>query len=208
MNSCTVCRLPVLELDGQFENLDSYYIESEDPAADLAGECHSCCIASSAYGHVWHAWRVHNYTSVRSYRIAAEQDGWTVLLHKRHPEVLAFHVAGFSVGAERSPQRGREQVVDGGVLVAVDQEFNLVLNDRQIVAEVKSCLKKDRRYSIVAMLNALGIADRIQWPQALDKAFFVFDAKLQQEWTETALSMRAQYQKFLPTLVAQFWKKL
>lgn len=50
MNSCTVCHLPVLELDGQFKNLDSYYIESEDPAAGLAGECHSCCIASSLLG--------------------------------------------------------------------------------------------------------------------------------------------------------------
>lgn len=208
MNSCTICRLPVLELDGQFENLEPYYAESGHPAADLTGECHSCCIASNAYGRVWHDWRVHNYTTIRGYRIASEQDGWTVLLHKRHPELLALHATGFSVGGERPAQRGREKLVEGGILVAIDEEFNLVLDDLEIVAAIKSHLKQDRRYSILAMSSALGIADRIQWPQALDNAFFVFDAKLQREWTNTALSMRAQYAKFLPTQVAQFWKNL
>ena len=58
------------------------------------------------------------------------------------------------------------------------------------------------------MLNALGIADRIQWPQALDEAFFVFGAEVPREWADTALAMRAQYQQFLPTVVAEFWKNL
>lgn len=208
MNSCTICQRPVLELDGQFENLEPYYAESEHPAADLAGECHSWCVASNAYGRVWHEWRVRNYTTIRGYRIAGVEDGWTVLLHRRHAELLAFHTSGFSVGAERSKQPGREKKITGGVLLAVDEEFNLALNDSQLIDDLKVHLKKDRRYSLMAVLSALGIADRIQWPQALDDGFFVFDAKLQREWTDMALSMRAQYFKFLPTAVAEHWKNL
>lgn len=208
MNSCTICQLPVLELDGQFENLEPYYAESGHPAADLAGECHSYCVAGSAYGRVWYEWRVRNYTTTRGYRVAAEQDGWTVLLHKRHPEFLAFHASGISIGAERPAQRGREKIVDGGIVVAIDEEFNFASDDPEVTSELKSHLKKEHRYSILAMLSVLGVADRIQWPQALDNAFFVLDAKLQREWTHTALAMRAQYGKFLPTPVVPFWQNL
>jgi hypothetical protein len=90
----------------------------------------------------------------------------------------------------------------------VDQEFNLRLNDVDIVATVKAGLKQQGHYPILSMLSLLGIADRIKWPQALDNAAFVFDKKLQRDWGDTDLAMRARYHKFLPELVVPFWKSL
>ena len=208
MNSCTLCQLPVLELDGQFENLEPYYVEPNHPAAELAGECHSSCIASSEYGSTWHAWRVHNYSTGRGYRVVAEQDGWTVLVHARHPELLAFHIDGSSVGGERASKNGDGKAVDGGVLVSVDEEFTLRCDDVALVDELKVQLKRDGRYPIARMLDALGISDRVRWPQALDGATFVLDKKLQGEWTRNAIGMSARYAKYLPDPVVPFWKKL
>ena len=93
MNSCSLCQLPVLELQGQFENLEAYYAEPQHAAAALVGECHSSCIAENIHGRIWHDWRVRGYSTQRGYRIAGEPDGWTVLVHKRHPELFAFHVS-------------------------------------------------------------------------------------------------------------------
>src|SRR5262245_54584477 len=124
MNSCTICGFPVLELDGQFENLEPYYAESDHPAAELIGECHSSCISNSEYGQTWYEWRIRGYVTGRGYRVAGEIDGWSVLVHSRLAELFALHIDGCSVGAERSRTRKSEKTIDSGVLVRVDEEFN------------------------------------------------------------------------------------
>jgi hypothetical protein len=50
--SCSICKLPVLELEGQFEILQGYYAESDvdHPAIEIAGWCHSPCLSSSEHG--------------------------------------------------------------------------------------------------------------------------------------------------------------
>lgn len=206
MNLCTICQLPVLELDGQFENLEPYYAEADDPAAELAGECHSSCISTHEFGHIWHEWRLRNYSTVRGYRVVAEQDGWSVLVHARHAGFLAFHTSGFSVVSEPRTKSGNETIVNDGLLVPIDDEFNLRLDNREIIDELKSGLIRDQKYPIPKVLSMLGIADRIKWPQALGGAVFVLDSKLQREWTSTTLAMRAHYQQFIPAPIVQFWR--
>jgi hypothetical protein len=65
---------------------------------------------------------VRNYSTGRGYRVVAEQAGWSVLVHTRHPELLAFHVDGSSVGGERPSKKGGDKVIEGGMLVSVDEE--------------------------------------------------------------------------------------
>jgi len=209
MNACSICDLPVLELDGQFENLEPYYAEPDHPAATLAGECHSTCIASHEHGRIWFEWKVRNYSTGRGYRLAAQEDEWSILIHTRHPGLIAFHVSGFSVTSEPPSRNGHGTPTDGGVLVpVVEKEFNLRLDDVEISATVKAGLRQQGQYSILSMLNMLGIADRIKWPQALENSAFVFDKKQQREWGSTDLAMRARYHKFLPALIVPFWKRL
>lgn len=206
MNLCSVCQLPVLELDGQFENLEPYYAESEHPAAELVGECHSSCISAHEYGPIWHTWRVRGYSMGRGYSVVAEQDGWSVLVHPRDAGFLAFHANGCSVVSESRVKSGSVAIVDGGLLVPIDQEFNLRLEDRETADELKTGLARDREYSIPKVLGLLGIADRVKWPQALDGAVFVVDRKLQREWTSTGLALQARYRQFIPDPLVPFWK--
>src|SRR5262249_10196884 len=109
---------------GQCEYLQPYFAEAgHHPATELVGECHSTCIARSEHAHTWSEWRVRHYSTVRGYRLVAEQGGWSVLVHARLRELLAFHVDGSSVEGERPAKHGG-RVVEGGVLVPVEEEFN------------------------------------------------------------------------------------
>jgi len=198
----------VLELDGQFESLQPYFTEETDhPAFKLAGECHSTCLARSEHGHTWSEWRVRHYSTVRGYGLVAEQDGWRVQVHARLGELLAFHVDGSSVGGER-PGKHAGRVVEGGVLVPVEEEFNLSCQDVAVIDELQTHLASEGKYPISRVLEALGIAGLQRWPQALEGGMFVFNKSLKREWTRTDIGMRASYAKFLPDPVVPFWKQL
>jgi hypothetical protein len=151
---------------------------------------------------------VRGYSNNRGYRVAAEQGGWTVLTHSRHPELLAFHVDGISAGGERRSKRDPEKIVDGGILVPVEEEFNLASDNGEFIDSLKTHLQDEGSYAVSEVLRLLGIAEHVQWPRALEGAAFVFDRKLQREWTSTAVAMRARYTRFLPALVIPFWKNL
>jgi hypothetical protein len=45
--ACVACERPVLELDGQFDKLDSYLIERGAPPEDSAGWWHAACLRAS-----------------------------------------------------------------------------------------------------------------------------------------------------------------
>lgn len=192
--ACTICRLPVLELDGQFENLEPYYLVPGEPAAALVGECHSVCLERSPHGPTWYRWRRDGYASGRSYVIAAEGDGWTVLRHRRLRALLAFHELGTSLAA--------------GLVLDVDEEFELALDDEAVIAEIKTGLRAVGRFPIARVIEALGIADRMRWPESLQDAVFEHDAALEEDWAPGVVAMRARYKKFLPPVVAAVWRTL
>jgi hypothetical protein len=200
--------LPVLELDGQFENLEPYYIAPGEPAAALAGECHSVCLERSPHGPIWFRWRRDGYASGRSYRVALERDGWTVLRHLRSRELLAFHELGTSLGAERTSDGKQPKTWEDGLLLEVDEEFNLSLDDDELIAQIKDGLRASAGFPISGLIDGLGITDRMRWTHTLSGAVFEYDAALEAEWATGAVSMRARYAKYLPSVIAEVWRSL
>ena len=214
LHACSICRLPVLELEGQFEFLQPYFTEEFDhPAFELAGECHSTCLARNEHGRTWSEWRVRHFSTGRGYRLVGERGGWSVLVHPRFPEFLAFHVDGSSASGERpGKDRGRivgaGRIVEGKVLVPFEEEFNLAYDDVALIGELQTQLARDGKYPVVRVLEALGIAGLVRWPQALEGAVFVFQKSLKREWGRRAVAMRVRYANFLPDPVVPFWKQL
>jgi hypothetical protein len=179
LDSCSLCGLPVLELDGQFEHLEPYFapdftFDAGHPAAKVAGECHSTCLARSEHGQTWSEWRVRHFSTVRGYRLVAEQGGWSVLVLARRQELLAFHVDGSSAAGERPAKHPGSRVVEGGVLVPVEEEWNLAHPDVAVIGELQAHLASEGEYPISRVLDALGIAGLLRWPQALEGAMFMF----------------------------------
>src|SRR5512143_1364321 len=78
-SDCKGCGLPVLEIAGQFENLDSYFIEGGQPDPATSGEWHTVCLIASPIGATLNAARLRNYREVRHYETVAELPEWTII---------------------------------------------------------------------------------------------------------------------------------
>jgi hypothetical protein len=95
------------------------------------------------------------------------------------------------------------------VLVPVEQEeFNLSYQDVAVIDELQAHLASEGKYPISRVLEALGIAGLLRWPQALEGGMFVFAKSLKREWGRTDIAMRMRYATFLPDPVVSFWKQL
>lgn len=68
LRRCVGCGLPVLELDGQFAMLDSYYLDGGGPLLESSGEWHAACLAASGLSEAWFEARYRNFVQVRGYR--------------------------------------------------------------------------------------------------------------------------------------------
>lgn len=81
--TCVACAQPVLELDGQFDKLDSYLIECGSPPEGSDGWWHVACLRASDLGATWHDARIRNLVDVRRCERVAESARWTVLRDRR-----------------------------------------------------------------------------------------------------------------------------
>jgi len=79
LSRCPHCKLPVLELEGQFSKLDSLYIHNGNPPAATAGWWHAGCLAGSDAAAPWYEARLRNFRDVRRYQEVAATPQWTVL---------------------------------------------------------------------------------------------------------------------------------
>jgi hypothetical protein len=90
----------------------------------------------------------------------------------------------------------------------VNEEYNLEFYDEVIIRDIQERLRQDGTYPIIELYQALGIEDKIRWPQALKDGVFRLDKKMSRHWGRFAVSMRAVYHSFLPDALLPFWKQL
>jgi hypothetical protein len=158
--SCVSCGRPVLQLSGQFANLDSYYLGEGGPPRETAGAWHASCLAASPAATAWYAVRLRNHCDVRDFRPVAELDHWTVVGHPRSGDVVAFGRAGELVSLALGRDRGRS-VAGGAVYPTVVPLYNVELDDEPVIADIQRGLDADGSYPVMALIDKLGIADRV-----------------------------------------------
>jgi hypothetical protein len=204
---CTLCDLPVLELNGQYEALQPYFLddETEDAALESAGDVHSACLVHSPHRSTWTRARLKHYCSVRSYEVAAEIDGWTVLFMPRLGSTIALHADGPSLDIEKG---ARHRAVSGGAVVSFEREWNLSFENQEFVASIQTELVRDKRVLLASIVDELGIRAKLQWPGVLDAGCLRFVKSLRRYWTPTQISAQVCYQEFVPEPVFACWKEL
>jgi hypothetical protein len=183
--ACVACGAPVLELEGQFDKLDSYFISDGSPPGESAGWWHLSCLRASDVGPAWQAARLRNYRDVRKLTVVAEPPGWVVLGDARGKR-LAIGATGELVDLSIARGRVLRKVDDGVVFARVDDGFYV---------ELAHSFEPSTEYPLSALLVSLGTADRVVDPIALEGGTFRFDRR--------GASARLEYGVFIPRALLQ-----
>lgn len=196
--SCAFCGRVVLELDGQFEILHPYLLESSQRDGVPVGPCHLACLARSAWAGLWADRRAHHHAAVLRHERIGEDARYRAFCDRRNREWVVVATTGevfaWRIGAERKAPR-----TDGGRLIAVEQEYNLELPEHgALIAEAQAALARDQRFPLPRLITGLGLDDVMMHPAALTDGAFVLDGGLRRHWSAAAVSARARYARWIP----------
>lgn len=199
LQSCVSCSLPVMELEGQFEKLDLLYVNAPIPPPETVGWWHVRCLVESDAALPWYEGRLSSLRDVRGYHLIAEYPHWSVVREPRSGEVIALgrggEVLSLSLGS-----RKRARASDGGWIYPIfEQTCHLELDDEDLVRSIQEGLQDAGSYSLPVVLKAMGVADKVVHPEALERGMFRLDKELQLHWGIRFVSASVDYGVFVPT---------
>jgi hypothetical protein len=200
---CPHCGLQVLELEGQFSKLDSFYIHNGFPPPETSGWWHARCLADSDAAAPWYEARLRSFRNVRRYAQVAEYADWIVLKEPNREKVLALGRSGTILDLSRGNRKLARPVDGGRIYPKVEEAFRLELDDPELVRSIQEQLLSADTSPLLAALSAMGIAEKLVHPEALERSVFRFDKALQLEWAECFVSARVEYGVFIPSVLEQ-----
>lgn len=197
--NCVGCAKPILQLQGQFTLLDSFYLNGDaDPPEESAGNWHIHCLAASGFGAAWQRLRLENFMGVRDYEQIGDPGEWIVLQHPRTKEPMALSGNGgllslsFGKGSKLPAQ-------DGFIYEVEKDESHLELADPEIIRVIQTSLTSTKSFPIPTLFEMLGIEDLVMHSEALRRGLIHHNARLQPHWTSTSVSARWNYGVFVPS---------
>ena len=198
LSRCVRCDLPVLELEGQFDNLDSFYIEDGEPPPATAGSWHALCLAESDVGSAWYEARLRNHRDVRGYQEIAVTPHWVIMRDRNRGKVLALGRHGDLLSLSRG-NRASARAVRGGVIFPKVEEFHLELDDEGLLQRIRTELVATGSFPLPVLLHEMGISHRMVHADALQQGALRFDRELQAHWRPRFVSFKADYGVFVPS---------
>lgn len=204
LGACNACNKCVLEVDGQFELLDSYYLEASGPPAESSGDWHLKCFLQSPYGSAWHDARLRNHVVVRGNRLIADTGQWSIIQHPRTNERLALSRSGQLLSLAFSTEKARQRIEGGSVYRVEEKEYNLRLDETEVIQAMQQSLLSVKTFPVLALFEALGIGDRVHHPEALQGSLIHFERSLKRHWSPTFLAARWEYGVFVPSELEEF----
>lgn len=201
LERCFVCKLPVLELEGQFEKLDSYLLDGTSDELyenEAFGWCHSKCLSTSTWGWSWSKRLINYATNVLGYKSVVEDDNMlTGLINLHTQDMMVLRKDGVNFFVSPS-ELAKKRSHPGGFLLPVTEEMNLEFDDIELAKEIRDTLVKEKSYPLVNIVRSLRLSDRLLFPEAIQDGKLRFDTSLQREWRGAWVSAIADYQKFFP----------
>lgn len=195
-SKCHSCDRYVLSLVGQFELLDSYFLEPGGPPPESAGEWHTTCLRKSAVGGAWAAARRRNFGEVRGYEAVARIEGWSVSADPRDGARLAFSDMGQMLELPRA--RDLVPVADGATYRERRGMYNLHLPEPKLISAMKELLERDASCPMQMLFEELGLIPYLDHVEVLANARFVYDEELREDWGAQSFCAVAEYNVFVP----------
>lgn len=195
--TCVHCGSVVLEMEGQFEKLDSFYLTDGGPPPTSAGAWHSRCLHESPYGLAWYEARLRNFVDVRRYKLLATTEQWSVAQHPRATSTIALSRSGDLLSLNK-PSGKLSAVEAGGVYRVIEDDFHLSLDNPGAILAVQADLSLRGESCLLSLLEAMGLNERISHPECLKGAKLIFNPSLQRYWSESNVSACWDYGVFIP----------
>ncbi len=204
LENCFICKHPVLELTGQFEVLDTYFLEKDDVALQQGafGWCHSSCLSKSQWGAFWAERRILNMTSVRRFSKLHSDVSLTALCNPRTDERIVLRADGVSFYFQPSVLELKKDC-PGGILLPIVEEWNLELDEPELIRIIRDALTKTKSFPLQKLVQALGLNDYLLYPEAIVDGELRFNKELEQEWIGNWVSADMSYNQFIPQAVLE-----
>ncbi|MBS1910850.1 MAG: hypothetical protein JST22_02575 [Bacteroidetes bacterium] len=170
---CFICSQQVVGLNGQDTVLDTFFLHStrDDKLAlseQAFGECHLLCLTESAWGVFWGSRIVANLRDVRKYRVLFADDEYQMLRNDIAHETSIIRWDGWMASVQDRLFEERRPVADGHLL-PVHHEARTYLNGHDdLITGLRGALLADGTYPLKQLIAALGLTDRLLYPQAIE----------------------------------------
>jgi hypothetical protein len=124
LDTCFICKRPVLEFRSQFEKLDTYLLKESDEAYQQGafGWCHARCLSTSNWGAFWADRRIQHMTGIMGFAKIGESDTLTVACNPRTGQVNVLRTDGISFTIMPSALDSKKDC-PGGILLPVSNGF-------------------------------------------------------------------------------------
>jgi len=120
LDTCFICKRPVLEFRSHFEKLDTYLLKESDEAYQQGafGWCHARCLSTSNWGAFWADRRIQHMTGIMGFAKSGESDTLTVACNPRTGQVNVLRTDGISFTIMPSALDSKKDC-PGGILLPV-----------------------------------------------------------------------------------------
>lgn len=199
---CNACDRFALDLTGQSEHLDSYFLGDGEPPPSSAGSWHRKCLRESGLGAAWHDARVRNFVDVRGYASVARTGSWTVIAREGRGQRIALSTDGALVELPRSSEIVKSEA--GVCYRERSAEYNLHLPDAALIKAMQAALVRDGACPMSMMFDQLGLWPFLDAPEVLGDARFVYDPELGDVWGAEWLCAASEYNVLVPDELAPF----
>jgi len=203
LDSCFICKRPVLEFEGQFEKLDTYLLNESDDAYQQGafGWCHARCLSASHWGAFWAERRIQHMTKVMGFAKINETSTLTAVCNPRTEQVSVLRTDGITFSVSPSAF-DRKKDCPGGILLPVSEPMHLEFDDPKLACEIRDSLVKSRCFPLSELVEALNLTDSLLYPEAVLDGMMQFDKTLKQHWMGNYwVSARVAYNQFMPQAV-------
>jgi len=203
LDSCFICKRPVLEFEGQFEKLDTYLLNESDDAYQQGafGWCHARCLSTSNWGAFWAERRIQHMTKVMGFAKISETSTLTAVCNPRTEEVSVLRTDGITFSVRPSAFARKKDCL-GGILLPVSEPIHLEFDDPKLACEIRDSLVKSRCFPLSKLVEALNVTDCLLYPEAVLDGMMQFDKTLKQHWMSTCwVSAVVAYNQFMPQAV-------
>lgn len=163
LNQCIFCKRPVLEIRGQFEKLDSYYLKKEDELFQekIYGSCYSAAMKASKWGAAWYKKRL-EYARSMGFKVLKIAANHCVVDRGQAWEV--YYADG------RKLSLGKDELHQATGLMQIKQNYNVELEDTAFVTKIRATLESEGSYPLWNLIEHLGVADQMIHPEQLKHA--------------------------------------